>query len=173
MPHVLLHQARYDLLTFARNRQARMGTVLMPLILLVVLVSAFGDNLVGPDHVRAATLYVPGLVALAVIASSFVNLVISVVNQRETGVLKRRRATPVPVWALIGGRALAAATVSVGTTAVLVVVARAAFDVGLPDGAIPWLALTVLAGAAAFCSLAYAVSTAIRWPTPPSRRSRR
>src|SRR5262249_47455948 len=145
----------------SRNRQARTGTVLMPLILLVVLVGAFGDNVVGPAHVRAATLYVPGLVALAVIASSFVNLVFSVVNQRETGVLRRRRATLVPAGALIGGRALAAATVSVGTTAVLVVVARAAFDVDLPDGAIPWLALTVLVGAAAFCSLAYAVSTAI------------
>ena len=38
----------------------------------------------------------PGIVALGVIAACFGNLVASVTAQRERGVLKRRRATPVP-----------------------------------------------------------------------------
>jgi hypothetical protein len=37
--------------------------------------------------------YVPGIMTLGIIAASFVNLFISVTAQRETGVLKRRRAT--------------------------------------------------------------------------------
>jgi hypothetical protein len=109
---LVLHQARYDLRALLRNRQARTATVMLPLLLLVLFLGMWGSDRVGPGHVKAATYYVPGLVALSVIASSFTNLVISVVTQRETGVLKRRRATPVPVWVLIGGRALTAMAVS-------------------------------------------------------------
>ena len=49
---------------------------------------------------------------MAVIAASFINLVISITVLREEGILKRRRATPVPAWALIGGRTLMAIVVS-------------------------------------------------------------
>src|SRR4029077_16457968 len=92
---LVLHQARYDLLGILRNRQARFFTLMLPLIFLVIFVGVFGNHTVGPDHVKASTYYVPGLTAMAVIAGSFVNLVISVTAQREAGVLKRRRATPV------------------------------------------------------------------------------
>ena len=60
---------------------------------------------------KASTYYVPGLSALGLIAASFVNLVISITTQRENCVLKRRRATPVPAWVLIAGRALTAMAV--------------------------------------------------------------
>jgi ABC-2 type transport system permease protein len=148
---LVLHQARYDLLTLLRNRQARYAAVLLPLLLLVLVGGMFG-------HDRD---YVPGLAALAVIASSFVNLVISVVGQRESGVLKRRRATPVPAWILIAGRTLTAATVSLGVTAVLVAAAGLAFDARIAAAAIPAVALTALAGSACFCVLGFAMTTVI------------
>jgi ABC-2 type transport system permease protein len=103
---LVLHQARFDLLAFVRNRQSRFFTLVLPVLFLVIFVSVFGNNKIGPQHVKASTYYVPGLAALGVIAGSFVNLVISITAQRETGVLKRRRATPVPAWVLIAGRAL-------------------------------------------------------------------
>lgn len=158
---LVIHQARYDLRALVRNKQARTATVMLPLLLLVLFVSMFGANRVGPHHVAASTYYVPGLVALSVIASSFVNLVISVVTQRETGVLKRRRATPVPAWVLIGGRALTAVAVSLAMTAALIAVGRIAFGVGFPATAIPGVVLTAVAGSLCFCVLAYAVATLI------------
>ena len=54
------HQARYDLLGFLRNRQARFFTLVLPLIFLVIFVSVFGNHTVGPEHVKASTYYVPG-----------------------------------------------------------------------------------------------------------------
>ncbi len=156
-----MHQASYDLLTLLRNRQARYATVLLPVLLTVVLLGVFGHNRVGPDHVQASTYYVPGLAALAVISSSFVNLVISLVDQRETGVLKRRRATPVPAWVLIAGRTLTAATVSLVVTTALIAIGRVGFGVRISAAAIPVIAVTALAGAVCFCVLAYAVTTAI------------
>src|SRR6185436_4268743 len=111
-------------------------------IFLVIFVGVFGNDTVGPQHVKASTYYVPGLTAMAVIAGSFVNLVISVTAQRESGVLKRRRATPVPAWVIIGGRALTAIAISAATSTVLLVVGRVAYGVQLPTSTIPAVALT-------------------------------
>ena len=158
---LLLHQARYDLLGILRNRQARFFTLILPLLFLVIFVGVFGNHTVGPEHVMASTYYVPGLPALAIISGSFVNLVISVTAQRESGVLKRRRATPVPAWVIIGGRMLTAIVVSVVVSVVLLGVGRVAYGVQLPTSTIPGVAVTIVAGSATFCVLGYALSTAI------------
>lgn len=158
---LVLHQARYDLRALLRNRQARTATVVLPLLLLVLFLGMWGSDRVGPGHVEAATYYVPGLVALSVITSSFMNLVISVVTQRESGVLKRRRATPVPAWVLIGGRTVTAMAVSLAMATALMAIGWVAFGVGLPAEAIPGVVLTAVAGSIAFCVLAYALAALI------------
>ena len=105
------HQFRYDLRSFKRNRQARVTTLIFPVILLVVLVGVSGGNSMVLDHgvhVKLSTDYVPGLIALAIVASSFANLVITTRQPARVGVLKRRRATPVPAWVLLAGQTLTA-----------------------------------------------------------------
>ncbi len=156
------HQARFDLLAFVRNRQSRFFTLILPVIFLVIFVSVFGNHRIGPDQVKASTYYVPGLAALGVIAGSFVNLVISITAQREAGVLKRRRATPVPAWVLIAGRALTAVVVALSVMTVLLLLGRFAYGVHLRTAALPGIALTGVVGAVAFCCLGYALVTAIR-----------
>ena len=157
---LVLHQARYDLLAFMRNRQARFFTLILPLLFLVIFVSVFGNNTVKAG-VKASTYYVPGISALAVIAASFVNLVISITAQRESGILKRRRATPVPAWVLIAGRTLTAMSISLVVMTVVVLVGRFAYGVHLPTSTIPGIALTAVVGSATFCVLGYALSTAV------------
>jgi ABC-2 type transport system permease protein len=158
---LVAHQARYDLLGILRDRQARFFTIMLPLIFLVIFVGIFGNDRVGPEHVKASTYYVPGLTAMAVIAGSFVNLVISITAQREAGVLKRRRATPVPAWVIIAGRTVTAIAVSAAVSTVLLAVGRVAYGVHMPTSTIPAVAVTIVAGSAAFCVLAYALTTAI------------
>jgi ABC-2 type transport system permease protein len=158
---LVLHQARFDLLAFFRNRQSRFFTLVLPVLFLVIFVSVFGNNKVGPANVKASTYYVPGLAALGVIAGSFVNLVISITAQRESGVLKRRRATPVPAWVLIAGRALTAIVVALGVMTVLLLIGRFAYGVDLPTRTLPGVILTAVLGAVTFCCLGYALSTAI------------
>ena len=159
---LVLHQARYDLLGFLRNRQARFFTLVLPLLFLVIFVSVFGNNTVGPSNVKASTYYVPGISALAIIAASFVNLVITITAQRESGVLKRRRATPVPAWVLIAGRTLTALTVSLVVMTVLLLVGRFAYGVHLPTSTIPAVAITAVVGSSCFCILGYALAGAVK-----------
>jgi ABC-2 type transport system permease protein len=159
---LVLHQARFDLLAFFRNRQSRFFTLILPIIFLVIFVSVFGNHRVGPEDVKASTYYVPGLSALAVIAGSFVNLVISITAQREAGVLKRRRATPVPAWVLIAGRALTAIVVALGVMTVLLLIGRFAYGVRLPASTLPGVVVTAVVGAVTFCCLGYALVTFIK-----------
>jgi ABC-2 type transport system permease protein len=159
---LVFHQARYDLLSFLRNRQARFFTLILPIIFLVIFVGVFGNDKVGPEQVKASTYYVPGLGALGIIAASFVNVTISITTLREAGVLKRRRSTPVPAWVLIAGRALTAIVVALAVMAVLFVIGRFAYGVRLPSKTLPGVVITAIIGAASFCCLSYALSTAIK-----------
>ncbi|HLX20222.1 MAG TPA: ABC transporter permease [Gaiellaceae bacterium] len=156
---LVLHQARYDLLGVLRNRQARFFTLILPVLFLFIFVGIFGNHVV--DGVKLSTTYVPGLSALGVISASFINLVISITVLREEGILKRRRASPVPAWVLIAGRTLTAVCMSLAVVAVLLTIGRVVFGVTLRTEALPGIAFTVVVGSIAFCCLAYALSTAI------------
>ena len=158
---MILHQFRYDLLAFLRNRQSRFFTIVLPVLFLVIFVSVFGNHTLR-NGVKGSTYYVPGLSAMGVIAGSFVNLVISLTAQRESGVLKRRRATPVPAWVLIAGRALTAIVIALAVMTVLLLIGRFGYGVKLPTHTLPGVVVTAIVGAVSFCCLAYALTTAIK-----------
>jgi ABC-2 type transport system permease protein len=161
MISLLAHQTRYELITFTRNRQARFFTVALPVIFLVIFVSVFGNSHVGPQHLKASRYYVPGIAALAVLTASFTNLVISITTQRELGILKRRRATPVPAWVLVAARALTALVVSLLVTDVVIAVGSVAYGVQVNSSSLAALALSIAVGSIAFACLGYAVSSVV------------
>jgi ABC-2 type transport system permease protein len=165
-PARIAHQLRYDLRAFRRNRQAVVSTVALPAILLAILVSA-NDNertSYAGRTVSLAQYLTPGLIAFGIVAASFLSLVVDVVAQRESGVLKRRRATPVTAAVLVGGRTLTAAVASLAVAFLLLTVAGNRYGVVIPAAGLPALALTVALGAVTFASLGYALATAIRTP---------
>jgi ABC-2 type transport system permease protein len=161
MIRLLAHQTRYDLLAFLRDRQARFFTVLLPVIFLAIFVSVFGNNHVGPEHIKASTYYVPGIAALAVLSASFSNLVIAITAQRELGVLKRRRATPVPAVVLIGARAITALLTSLVVVAVVVAIGAAAFGVHVVPSGLAALGLSIAVASLALACLGYAAASLI------------
>jgi ABC-2 type transport system permease protein len=159
-----IHQFRYDLRAFLRNRQSRFFTLALPVLFLVIFASVFGSGTVNVagGTIDASVSYVPGIMALGIISAAFVNLVISVTAQRETGVLKRRRATPVPASAIIAGRALTAVVTALAISAVLLGIGWAAFGAHIPARTLPALVVTVVVGAVSFCCLGYALASVIR-----------
>jgi ABC-2 type transport system permease protein len=158
------HQLRYDLLVNWRNPQSRFFTIVLPVIFLVLLTSLFGNHTtqVNGTPIKNSTFYVPGIATLGVVAVSFVNMVITIVALRESGVLKRRRSTPVPAWVLIVSRALTAVILSIVVVIVLVAIGRILYGVRIPTGTMPAFVLGVFAGAACFCCLSFAVASFIR-----------
>ncbi|MBV9465145.1 MAG: ABC transporter permease [Solirubrobacterales bacterium] len=155
---------RYDLLVVLRDPQSRFFTIALPVIFMVLLTSLFGnDTTHARGHaIKNATYYVAGISTLGIIATSFVNLVITITAQRESGVLKRRRSTPVPAWVLIASRALTSVILAIVLVAVIVVIGRIAYGVHVPSATLPAFVLGVIVGAAVFCCLSFAAASFIR-----------
>jgi ABC-2 type transport system permease protein len=161
---LLAHQLRYDLLGVWRDPQSRFFTIVLPLIFLVLLTSLFGNRTlhVHGHAIKNATYYVPGICTLGIIATSFVNLVITITAQRESGVLKRRRSTPVSASVLIASRTLTSAILASAMVAVIVAIGRIVYGVQLRGSTLPAFVLGVIVGAATFCCLSFAAASFIR-----------
>jgi len=159
-----LHQFRYDIRAFIRNRQARFFTLVLPVLFLVIFASLFHSSTakVAGGTINTSVYYVAGIITLGIISAAFVNLVISVTAQRESGALKRRRATPVPAASIIAGRALTSVVVALGITVLLMVIGWLAYRASVPGRTAPALVVTVIIGALAFCCLGFALTSVIK-----------
>jgi ABC-2 type transport system permease protein len=159
------HLFGYELRAFLRNRQSQFFALIMPVLFLVIFASVFGGGnttQVAGGRISISVYYVPGIMALGVIAACFGNLVASVIAQRERGLLKRRRATPVAPAAVIAGRVLTAVVNAMVMAAVLLAIGWAAYGARVPGRTAPALAITVMIGAASFCCLGYALTSLVR-----------
>ncbi|MBS1881106.1 MAG: ABC transporter permease, partial [Actinobacteria bacterium] len=103
--------------------------------------------------------FVPSVIVFTLTISTLAMLIGSVVSQRELGILKRRRATPLPAWALVVSQSLTVIAMAVTAVVLLVALAAVAFNTSPAGDGVPTLVLAVAFGSAAFCGLAYALST--------------
>ena len=81
-----------------------------------------GEVVINGEVVSQATYYVAAMAAFAVITACYTNIAISVTFQRDAGILKRSRGTPLPGWGYLAGRVIHAMLV-----ALLLVAITAAF----------------------------------------------
>jgi ABC-2 type transport system permease protein len=166
-PLVLLaHQVRYDVIASLRNPRARFFTFFFPIVLLVVFNGVFGSGHALVDGVRVtlSRFYVPGILAMSLVVASYANLVVSVSAARESGILKRRRATPAPPALLIAGQALSTVVIAAVMATLLLVISRLLYGVGFAPGAIAGIAVTAVVGTIVFACVGYAVSGLIGSP---------
>ena len=157
---ILAHQVHYDALIHLRNRQARFFTIALPVGMLVLFASIFGRSNFGPlDHyLPASTYYTATQVAFGTVDAAFMSLAMYLVSVRESGVLKRRRATPQPAWTIVASRAITAVSTSVVVSTLLLAVGRFAYGASLPARSLLPVAATVLVGTFSFCCLGFAIS---------------
>ena len=98
------HQLRVEQLLFWRSRELAFFTFLLPLIFFVLLGSVYGNDTV--DGVQRLHYLLAGMLGYGAIATTFAGLAILLVLRRESGILKRLRATPLPARDVCGGGAL-------------------------------------------------------------------
>jgi ABC-2 type transport system permease protein len=158
---LVAHEFRYDQKQFWRNPAAVFFTVMFPVLLLVIFNLLFGDQTIEGLDVEVSTYYVPAIITLAVITATAQTLAISLTRDRETGLLKRVRGTPLPAWVFIAGRVGNSLVVSVLMLVVLSLVGRLFYGVTVPTGNLGAVALTLAVGAASFCCIGFALTGAI------------
>jgi ABC-2 type transport system permease protein len=100
-------------------------------------------------------------VALAVISATLQSLAINLSQDRERGLLKRVRGTPLPTPVFVSGRVGNSLVVSVLMVVLVAVIGYLVYDVSVPDQTIPAVLLTLAVGAFSFCCLGFALTAAI------------
>jgi len=158
---LILHQFRFEQRMFWRSPAAVFFTVMFPVIFLLLFASLFGDQEIEGLGIDAATYYVPGIITLAVVSATLVNVAMRMVEMRESGRLKRMRGTPLPTWAYVGGRIGNAFVVSLLMVVIVTLLGNVLYGVEIPTTTIPALLVTLIVGTFAFCSLGLALSIAI------------
>jgi ABC-2 type transport system permease protein len=164
---LLAHEARFDTLASMRNPRARFFTFMFPILLLVIFSSVLGHGkttVVDGVHVSLSRYFVGGIIAMSIITAAYAGLVISIAAARESGVLKRRRATPVPPAIIIGGQALATLVTAAIASGLLLLVARVGYGIGFSGGSLAAMACAAVLGTLTFACLGFAVAGAIGSP---------
>lgn len=117
----------------------------------------------------AVAFLLPGSMALAIIATSLVNLGIATAFERSYGVLKRLGGAPIPRWALVAAKIAAVLVIEVGQVILLLVAATVflgwsapAAVAGGPIGTIVELVVGGLLGTLAFAGLGLLMAGTLR-----------
>jgi ABC-2 type transport system permease protein len=143
-----LHQVRYDQKVFWRNPASVFFTVMFPVLFLFIFEALFGNDLIRSLGVKTSTYYVPAIITLAIFSATFQNLAMSLTIDRELGILKRTRGTPLPGWAFIAGRIGNSMVVAVIMLALVATIGRIVYSVEIPWERLPAVLVTLAVGAA-------------------------
>jgi ABC-2 type transport system permease protein len=128
-----------ELKLLARDPVTVVFTLALPVIILYVLGQVFG-NTPNPKFYRgvgAINYYVPAYIGLAIASMGLIGLPVHLAGYRERGILKRFRASDVPVWSVIGGQVIVTVVAGVVGSAILIIAAILSYHVGAPKQ--PWL----------------------------------
>jgi ABC-2 type transport system permease protein len=156
-----LHELRTEQLLYWRNREAAFFTFFLPVIFFLVFGSIYGDSQITKEHLRAAPFLEAGMIGYGAASTTFAGLAITLVIRRESGVLKRIRATPLPPATYIGAVLASAFITFLIEAALLIALGRILFSVAVPTRALSLLVALAI-GAAAFAALGLGLSGLVR-----------
>ncbi|GAA4744788.1 ABC transporter permease [Nocardioides endophyticus] len=154
-------QARMEAKLMLRNGEQLLLAVVIPVIVLVGGVTA-GEHLSLDleSSTPLVDIFTPGVIALAVMSTSFTSLAIATGFERRYGVIKRLGSSPLPRSGLLAGKVLALLMVQLLQTIVIGGVGQL---LGwTPEPGVLGVALAVLLGTAAFASLGLFVAGVLR-----------
>lgn len=152
-------QIRYEQRSYWRNRSRGILTFVFPLMFLAIFASIDkGAHISSRGGIPYDDFFVPGILAYALIATTFVNLAISTAILRDERVLKRMQGTPLPRWAYVAARIGSTVLIVGAITVVTVGLGAAVWGVHLRASTLPGLIVTLVVGTAAFTTLGIGIT---------------
>jgi len=156
------HQLAGEQRLYWRSRELAFFTFLFPVLIFVLLGSVYGNDTIKKEHgVKASAYLLAGILGYGVVSTAFAGLAIVLVLRRESGVLKRVRATPLPPATYLGCVIVSTVFVYAIEAVALIVLARVLYHVPFPHEW-PSVVLAVLLGTLSFAALGMALTGAIR-----------
>jgi ABC-2 type transport system permease protein len=135
---VCLVRSAVELRSFTREREALVFIFAFPVLLLVIFGAVFGRQDVE-GGVTFAQVFVSGMIAAGLFASSFQNLAISIPIERDSGALKRLAGTPMPRSAYFVGKIVLVAVIASVQQVLLLAVGVLFYGLVLPSETSRWV----------------------------------
>ena len=157
---MIISQAGLELRILLRNGEQLLLTLIIPVLLLVGFSS---EALINVGRGSRIGFIAPGVLALAVLSTSFTGLAIHTGYERRYGVLKRIGATPLSRTGLIAAKAASVLVVEAGQVVLIVAISLLLgwAPVVTAGSVVAALALLIL-GSAAFSGFAMLLAGTVR-----------
>jgi ABC-2 type transport system permease protein len=160
LPKMVAAQAGLELRGLVRNGEQLLLTLIIPVLLLVVFRS---EALISVGRGSRIGFIAPGILALAVMSTSFTSLAIGTGFERRYGVLKRLGATPLSRGGLVAAKGLTVLAVEAGQVVLIAVVsALLGWNPVVTAVSVTSALLVIVAGSAAFSGLAMLMAGTLR-----------
>jgi ABC-2 type transport system permease protein len=157
-----VHELRVEQLLFWRNREAAFFTFFLPVIFFLIFGAVYGSEKIKKENnIKASYFLEAGMIGYGVAATCFAGLGISLVVRRESGVLKRIRATPLPPATYILGVLGSTFIVFLIEAVLIIVIGRTLFSVAVPNALLSLLVVLAL-GALAFAAMGLGITGLVR-----------
>jgi ABC-2 type transport system permease protein len=156
----------YQQKSYWRNRYGAFFTFFMPIMFLVIFGGLesgqkLGDSAGGGPGLSYDQYFVPAILTLGVISACYTYLAIQLATQREEGLLKRVRSSPLPPWAFLVTVVLSCLIRTAVLVGLTLAVGAAFYHLIIPAHAPFALFVTLLVGAATFCTIGIAITAII------------
>jgi ABC-2 type transport system permease protein len=157
-----------ELKQFWRNPTRLLFTFMLPVLFLVIFSAIFGTQEIkgppGSPAMKFRDYFVPGIIAVGIMSTTFSNLATSIPIERGLGVMKRLSGTPLPREAFFIGKIGMVVIVTILETILMLAVGVVVFGVNLPSDAAHWAVLgwVFLLGTASCSVLGIAYTRLIR-----------
>jgi ABC-2 type transport system permease protein len=155
------HEVRIEQLVFWRNREAAFFTFLLPVVFFLIFGAVYGHVFITKENVKASHFLAAGMIGYGAAATCFAGLAISLVVRRESGVLKRIRATPLPPATYLLGVLGSTFLVFLIEAALIVGIGRVLFSVPVPTAMLSFLFVLAF-GALAFAAMGLGITGLVR-----------
>jgi ABC-2 type transport system permease protein len=150
-------QGVIEIKQFVRSREAVVFTMAFPVIMIFIFASIFTWEIT--PGVKFTQYFITGMIATGLLAVGFQNLAIQISMERDKGIVKRLRGTPMPKWVYFAGKAIMVLAIGIAEMVILLAVSAAVFGLDLPSTAGAWLTFGWVAAlgitACTLCGIAF------------------
>ena len=162
---LLGRQVRHELVALRRTPLTMILSIVFPLLFFILLAAVVGNETVDSRQgVRLAQFLAPSMASFGVVMATFSFLAAGFAEARSTGVLKRQGGTPLPRWALLGGRIGAALLLGLVATSLVIGTGAALYGVQVFARTLPAVLVTLVLASVSFSAMGLAA--ALLLPTP-------
>lgn len=155
---LLRQQTGYQAKIFFRTPIAAFFTLIFPLMLLFLFGALFGTGEIPELGITFVQFFTPALAVFSAANATFSNIGVGTAYQRDEGILKRVRGTPLPAWIFMGGKIVASTLIAAMSVVLMMGVGVLVYGIEIYPRSLPAATVTFLVGTACFASLGLLVA---------------